>query len=402
MNKFSRSPKVSQILQCGALALLLQSAAQADDVGWYGGLSIGQSRAKINDARIANDLLGPNSNLGASDHQDNDTGYKVFGGYQLNPYLAIEGSYADGGKSKFTETNIAPAGTLTGNIQPDGFSLGLLGILPVTSRFSAFLRGGILDGRTKSTLSTTGTAFGNPDSSRTSHYTDWKYGVGVQYALSESFAVRAEAERYRMDDTYNHTNNVDLISVGLVYRFGAHEEPAPARMADVAPVAAPMEPPPPPPAPPPPPPAPAEPPPVVMAPPPMAPPPPAPHKVSLSADSLFVFGKSDVHEAGKEALNRLATELKTGTFDTIKVTGHTDRIGTHDYNLKLSLARAEAVKAYLVETAGLPADRIITEGTDGSDPVTKPEDCPGHGRSAKRILCLQPDRRVDVEVLMSR
>jgi OOP family OmpA-OmpF porin len=56
----------------------------------------------------------------------------------------------------------------------------------------------------------------------------------------------------------------------------------------------------------------------------------------------------------------------------------------------------------LVEAAGIPASKVTAVGADGSDPTTKPEDCPGEKRTAKLIACLQPDRRVDVEVVGSR
>ena len=70
--------------------------------------------------------------------------------------------------------------------------------------------------------------------------------------------------------------------------------------------------------------------------------------------------------------------------------------------MKLSTRRAEAVKSYLVETRGIPADKVQAQGADGSDPVTKPDECPGEARTPKLIACLQPDRRVDVEVVGSR
>ena len=87
--------------------------------------------------------------------------------------------------------------------------------------------------------------------------------------------------------------------------------------------------------------------PVVVAAPPPPPPvatPPAPKKVTFSADSLFVFGKADVAPAGKQKLDQLAADLRAVDFDVIKVTGHTDRIGSHKYNMDLSTRRAEAVK----------------------------------------------------------
>jgi OOP family OmpA-OmpF porin len=56
------------------------------------------------------------------------------------------------------------------------------------------------------------------------------------------------------------------------------------------------------------------------------------------------------------------------------------------------------VKSYLVETAGIPEGKITARGADGSDPVTQPGECKGQRRSPELIACLQPDRRVDVEV----
>ncbi|CAG4883058.1 Outer membrane protein A precursor [Georgfuchsia toluolica] len=120
--------------------------------------------------------------------------------------------------------------------------------------------------------------------------------------------------------------------------------------------------------------------------------------MTFSADSIFDFDKSTVKPAGKEELDKFAAELRGANFDVIKVTGHTDRIGSHDYNMKLSTSRVEVIKAYLVESAGIPADRIAANGVDGFEPVTKPEGCTGKKVSKKLIACLQPDRRVEVEV----
>jgi OOP family OmpA-OmpF porin len=105
-----------------------------------------------------------------------------------------------------------------------------------------------------------------------------------------------------------------------------------------------------------------------------------------------------VNPAGKEDLDHFAAELKGTQFQMITITGYTDRLGSQDYNLKLSTRRAERVKSYLVESAGIPAEKITARGADGSDPVTKPGDCVGERRTPKLIACLQPDRRVDVEV----
>ena len=70
--------------------------------------------------------------------------------------------------------------------------------------------------------------------------------------------------------------------------------------------------------------------------------------------------------------------------------------------MKLSQRRADAVKTYLAESAGIPADKISANGKDGSDPVTKPGDCTGTKATKKLIACLQPDRRVEIEVSGTR
>ena len=121
-----------------------------------------------------------------------------------------------------------------------------------------------------------------------------------------------------------------------------------------------------------------------------------------SADSLFDFGKADVKPSGKAAIDKFTAGLKGADYESIKVTGHTDRIGSHAYNVKLSQRRAEAVKAYMVESAGIPADKIEAAGVDGADPVTKPGECKGNKKTKKLIACLAPDRRVEVEVAATR
>lgn len=123
-------------------------------------------------------------------------------------------------------------------------------------------------------------------------------------------------------------------------------------------------------------------------------------KVTLSADSLFDFDKSVIRPDGKTKLDDLVGRIKTINLDTVIAIGHTDRFGSDAYNMKLSQRRAEAVKAYLV-SKGVPANRIHTEGKGEKQPVTKPGSCKGK-KSTKVIACLQPDRRVVVEVVGTR
>lgn len=127
---------------------------------------------------------------------------------------------------------------------------------------------------------------------------------------------------------------------------------------------------------------------------------PVTEKVTLSADTLFDFNKSTIRPSGAAALDDLVGKLKPIDLETIIAIGYTDRIGSKAYNLKLSARRAEAVKAYLV-SKGVPAKRIYAEGKGKQNPVTRPGQCRGR-KSAKVIKCLQPDRRVEIEVVGTR
>jgi len=138
-----------------------------------------------------------------------------------------------------------------------------------------------------------------------------------------------------------------------------------------------------------------------VTPPPPQPPAPAPEKMlpqklDFSADALFDFDKSALKPEGKAMLDDLARELNGAKYEVIVATGHADRIGSKAYNQKLSERRANVVKDYLV-SKGIPANRINASGRGETQPSTKPGDCKGP-INKKLIACLQPDRRVDVEV----
>ncbi|MBC7944813.1 MAG: OmpA family protein [Burkholderiales bacterium] len=120
-----------------------------------------------------------------------------------------------------------------------------------------------------------------------------------------------------------------------------------------------------------------------------------PQKINFSADALFDFDKAVLRPNGKAMLDDLASTLEGADYDVILLVGHTDRIGSDAYNQKLSERRAAAAKQYLVGK-GISADRVKTEGRGEKEPVTAGE-CKGKPGKAL-IQCLQPDRRVDVEV----
>ena len=118
-------------------------------------------------------------------------------------------------------------------------------------------------------------------------------------------------------------------------------------------------------------------------------------KITYQADALFDFDKAILKPAGKEKLDELASKIQGINLEVVVATGHTDRIGTDKYNDRLSMRRAQAVKAYLV-SKGVEANRIYTEGKGKRNPVTT--GCNQKNRK-QLIACLAPDRRVEVEVV---
>jgi OOP family OmpA-OmpF porin len=141
----------------------------------------------------------------------------------------------------------------------------------------------------------------------------------------------------------------------------------------------------------------APPPPPVEAPPPAPAPAPAPapvptsEKVSYSADAFFDFDKAVLKPAGKASLDDLTSKLKDINLEVIIAVGHTDSIGTDAYNQKLSVRRAEAVKAYL-QSKGVESNRIYTEGKGEKQPVADNKSSAGRAKN----------RRVEIEVVGTR
>jgi len=375
--------KLTRISAAIALMTLAASAsryaAAQDDPGWYLGVGVGQSRAKIDDPRITGNLASDGLTTTSINDDNRDTGYKLFGGYQFNRYFALEGGYFDLGQFGYQATT-SPAGTLNGNIELKGFNLDAVGFIPITDNFSGFGRIGANYAQARDAFSGTGAVVVTDPNPR-QHALNYKFGLGLEYRFTQAMAMRLEAERYRIDDAVGNKGDINLLSVGLVYRFG--EKSAPPRAVEPV-TAAPM-------------PAPE---PVVVTPPPpiSRPTPPTPTRVTFSADSLFDFNKSVVKPDGQRALDEFSMQLKGTDFDRISVTGHTDRIGSHQYNMKLSTERADAVRDYLVKSGGIPGAKIVAEGVDGLHPVTRPDDCKGNKVTKQLKACLQPDRRVEVEV----
>jgi OOP family OmpA-OmpF porin len=229
--------KASGMLGLLALAVIANPFAVASDPGWYVGVNAGVSAAKIDDERITSSLLGSGFTSVSMDDDERDAGFKLYGGYQFNRNFALEGGYFNLGKFGFTATTV-PAGTLRGDIKLQGLNLDAVGILPITEKLSALGRVGVNYAEAKDNFSGTGAVVvTNPNPSKKD--TNYKFGVGLQYDFTKSLGMRAEAERYRINDAVGNKGDVDLFSVGLVFRFGGKTVAAAPREVTPAPAAAP-------------------------------------------------------------------------------------------------------------------------------------------------------------------
>ncbi|AKZ64812.1 membrane protein [Herbaspirillum hiltneri N3] len=118
---------------------------------------------------------------------------------------------------------------------------------------------------------------------------------------------------------------------------------------------------------------------------------PTSEKVTYAADAFFDFDKAVLKPAGKSKLDELVANLKGLNLEVIIAVGHTDSVGSVAYNQKLSVRRAESVKAYLV-SKGVEANRVYTEGKGKSQPVADNKTAAGRAKN----------RRVEIEVVGTR
>jgi len=337
---------------------------------WYMGAGVGQSRAHIDEVRLRSSLSANGATVTSFSTDERELGFKLFAGKQLNRYVALEAGYFDLGKFGFAATT-SGNGALRGETELRGVNVDLVGQLPLTQRFSLLGRAGVEYAKASTHFSGNRlNAVTNPNPPSGGRR-GAKLGLGLEYKLSEALALRGEVERYRVNDAVGNRGDVDLASVSLVYKFG--RPAAKAYVAPVMPMAAEQE-------------APRA---VPVAP--AAAPTPVSEKVSFAAEALFDFDKAIVKPDGKAALDDLMAKLQGMNTEVMIAVGHTDSVGSNGYNEKLSLRRADAVKAYLVST-GLDQARLYTEGKGETQPIADNASAEGRAKN----------RRVTIEVVGTR
>jgi outer membrane protein OmpA-like peptidoglycan-associated protein len=111
--------------------------------------------------------------------------------------------------------------------------------------------------------------------------------------------------------------------------------------------------------------------------------------ITLSGGVLFASGKSDLLSIAKDKLNEVYKVLKDQGSPKLRIEGHTDSVGSAEENRKLSLARADSVKAHLV-SQGYPGDRIKTVGLGPDRPVTDNGSAEGRANNRRVEIIVNP------------
>lgn len=342
-----RATKTTGFLLLAAFANPLMAETTTDySPRWYIGGNIGIATANIDEEKITRNLTNPSYT-----DDEEDLGYKLFAGYQFNKYFALEGGYFNLGKFDYALSTAT--GTAEGNIRIMGVNLDAVATLPVTEDFSVFARAGANYARAKDSFSSTGNiSFPDTDPKKTD--LNFKFGAGLQYAITDALGIRLEAERYRIDDAVGNIGDIDLFSLGLTYRFGVTKKAAP--VSAVAPVSKPEE--------------------VLI----VVTEPDAEEKIKETVaqkktvalvfeDIHFEFDKSTLNKEAKDALKRNIAQLDKNLEMRMLVAGYASESGTESYNQALSERRAASVKEYLIQEKLFPAEKISTIGYGETRPA---------------------------------
>jgi len=188
--------------------------------GWYSGLSTGRSHIGMRESAVP----ATGASLSALSRVESDTAYKLYGGYQFNRNLTLEGGYADFGKFDARREIALPMfGTLSGDLRASGFYVGALGVVPLPNRFSLFGKLGTSYTSGTASVSTGGVMLPLlTPADLSSKRTEWnaKYGLGASYEMSNKMGLRFEYERINsFGDGRLGEGNVGVWSLGLTKRY---------------------------------------------------------------------------------------------------------------------------------------------------------------------------------------
>jgi OOP family OmpA-OmpF porin len=199
------------LLGCG---LALASTAAA--AGPYAGFSIGMTSSDVSSSAFDRDLADAGFDSKTS-IDDDGTGFRIFGGYQFNAYVAAELAYVD--LDEITaDTDIfgGNPGRIDTSMEIDGFNLGVTLGYPFADAFSVYAKAGVFiwDAEVDSRAQL---ALGDASSSADDDGSDFSYGIGASYRFTDNFAVRLDWDRYQMGGEVD--TDIDLFAIGAQMNF---------------------------------------------------------------------------------------------------------------------------------------------------------------------------------------
>jgi len=270
------------------------------------------------------------------------TGYK----FAVLPIrLEAEVQYTDFDTKRLEFSTVHAADVAGGDLGVTSFFANALYDFPLSRHFAFTLGGGLgaaladanISDKIGNAILRTGTGF------------TWQGVAGLTAILSDRFRIETDY-RYQSVDSTGH----EFLSVGSSGPASLRSKNIQSVMLNLRWFISPSE------APPPPPPA--------YLPPPPAPPPPPPPPAATTFIVFFDFNKSNLTPEAMQVVASAANTARSTGMVRLLVTGHTDTVGSATYNQRLSVRRAESVKALLVAD-GLPEAGISTIGRGFNDPL---------------------------------
>ena len=210
----TKSIATAVLLLSGLVAASQSLAQEKGEKGFYLGGSVGQSK-------IDSDIAFPGL-ISSGTVDGKDTGFKVFGGYQFNQYFGLDLAWVDLGEASYRGSFFGTPVT-GGTVKLSGLNFSAVGTIPLNPSFALFGKLGVFAWNAKSSDTTGGFSF-----SATDKGADLSVGLGASYNFTKNVGVRLEWERFKVgggDDAgsgapnVTSSANVDLLSLGLVYKF---------------------------------------------------------------------------------------------------------------------------------------------------------------------------------------
>jgi OOP family OmpA-OmpF porin len=230
VNKYSVAGMVlvaSMVTAQGAAAQDSAAKSGTPASPWYMGIGIGQTNASIPDQTI--DAI--NSSLTTAnaaafsviDEDKNSTGMKFLVGYTLSRNFALEGGYAQPGKSKVSmdfRSGLNSVGTFNMDYKMTAAFIDIVGMIPFAEKWALIGRVGVAYGKTSANMDGSPVSFAISNDDKSDTEVREKFGAGIDYNINPKFTIRAEWERYKMPDPFSdELINADTATLGLLFRF---------------------------------------------------------------------------------------------------------------------------------------------------------------------------------------